>query len=209
MFFPNRRMALGYLALLLPPLVITLLAFATLARLDEADMVVGVPLDAALDPTPDPLAEALTFFQEGVAQQEAGNYAAAEAAYRSALAVDPALAPVFNALGSLYVTWQRPSEAIPMYQQATQLGPETAEFWRNLGIVQANQGQTEAGIAALETAVALTPNDPLLHLELGQVYAYEQRSELAREAFNRVLALSSNPALTTAADEQLRLLPPP
>jgi tetratricopeptide (TPR) repeat protein len=208
-FFPNRRTALSYLALLLPPLIITLLAFATLSGLDEADMEVGIPLDAALAPTPDPLAEALAFFQEGVAQQEAGNYAAAEAAYRSALAVEPALAPVYNALGSLYVAWQRPSEAIPMYQQATQLEPETAEFWRNLGIVQANQGQTEAGIAALETAVALTPDDPMLHFELGQLYAYEQRPELAQQAFNRVLDLSTDPALTAAVAEQLRLLPPP
>lgn len=208
MFFPSRRMALGYLALLLPPLVITLLAFATLSGLDEADMVVGVPLDAALAPTPDPLAEALAFFQEGVAQQEAGDFAAAEAAYRSALAVDPALAPVYNALGSLYVAWQRPFEAIPLYQQATRLEPETAEFWRNLGIVQANQGQTEAGIRALETAVALTPDNPMLHFVLGQLYAYVQQPEPARKAFNRVLALTADPTLTAAAAEQLRLLPP-
>jgi tetratricopeptide (TPR) repeat protein len=159
MFFPNRRTALSYLALLLPPLIITLLAFATLAGLDEPTWWWASRWMPPL-PLPDPQAGALDFFQEGVAQQEAGNYAAAEAAYRSALAVDAALAPVYNALGSLYVAWQRPSEAIPMYQQATQLEPETAEFWRNLGIVLANQGQTEQGIAALETAVALTPDDP-------------------------------------------------
>ncbi len=208
-FFPTRRMALGYLALLLPPLAITLLAFVTLARVDEAAIVVDVPLDATPTPTPDSLTGALAFFQQGIAHQERGDYSAAEVAYRSALAIDPTLAPVYNALGSLYVTWERPAEAIPFYQQATQLEPETAEFWRNLAVVQANQGQTLAGIATLETAVALAPDDPTLHYELGQLYAHAQRPATARQAFNRVLALTTDPTLVVAVNQQLRLLPPP
>jgi tetratricopeptide (TPR) repeat protein len=140
MFFPNRRMAWGYLALLLPPLVITLLAFVTLARLDEANMVVGTPLDATPAPTLEPLAQAQAYFAEGLAQQEAGNLAAAEAAYRAALAIDGALAPVVGALGSLYVAWERPSEALTFYQQAAALEPDSAEWPRNMGVLLANLG---------------------------------------------------------------------
>lgn len=204
MFFPNRRTALGYLALLLPPLAITFLAFFTLSRLDEAEMMVDIPLIV----TPDPLAEALSHFQTGITQQEAGNFAAAEQAYRAALTIDPTMAPVYNALGSLYVVMERPAAAIPFYQQATQLEPETAEFWRNLGIVQANQGQMAEAVAALETAIALSPDDAMLHYELGQVYAFWQRPEDARQAFSRVLALTANPSLAADAAEQLRLLSP-
>lgn len=203
MFFPNRRTALAYLALLLPPLIMTLLAFVTLARVDKTEIVGGEPLDATPTPPPDPL----SYFQEGVAQQAAGHFAAAEQAYRAALAIDPTLAPVHNALGSLYVAWQRPLEAIPYYRQATQLEPETAEFWRNLGIVLANQGQIDAGIMALETAVVRAPDDPMLHYELGQLYAYVQRSEAAKQAFSRALELTTDPALATEAAAQLRLLP--
>lgn len=203
MFFPNRRMALAYLALLLPPLIMTLLAFATLARVDESEIVVGEPLDATPTPPPDPL----DYFQEGMAQQEAGNFAAAETAFRAALAIDPQLAPVYNALGGLYVAQQRPSEAIPLYRQATQLEPETAEFWRNLGIVLANQGQADEGVAALETAVTLAPNNPMFHYELGQLYAYEQQPEAARQAFSRALDLTTDPALAAEVAAQLRLLP--
>ncbi|GAB4145739.1 MAG: hypothetical protein Fur0021_03270 [Candidatus Promineifilaceae bacterium] len=43
MFFPNRRIALGYMALLLPPLVITFLAFYTLSHVDDAEIVVAPP----------------------------------------------------------------------------------------------------------------------------------------------------------------------
>jgi tetratricopeptide (TPR) repeat protein len=203
MFFPNRRMTLTYLALLLPPLIMTLLSFATLARVDKTEIVVGEPLDATPTPPPDPL----DYYQEGVAQQEAGNFAAAEAAYRAALAIDPQLAPVYNALGGLYITWQRPSEAISLYRQATQLEPETADYWRNLGIVLTNHGQIDKGVAALETAVALSPDDPQLHYELGQVYAYAGRFEQAGLAYEQALALKPDAVLRTAVSEQLRQLP--
>jgi len=200
-------MALGYLALLLPPVALTLLAFLTLARVDETQMVVGAPLDATPTPAVDPLAQAQAHFETGLAQQAQGDYAAAEAAYRAALAIDPALAPVYGALGSLYVAMERPSEARAFYQQAAALEPEAAEWQRNLGVVQANLGNLDEAAAALETAVALAPADASLHYELGQVYAYLQRSEQARQAFNRALALNPDPDLATAVAAQLRALP--
>lgn len=207
MLFPNRRMTWGYLALLLPPLVMMLLAFVSLARVDEAALVVGKPLDATPVPTEAPLAQAQAYFADGLARQEAGDFIGAEDAYRAALAIDPALAPVYAALGSLYVAWARPSEAIPYYQQAAALEPDAAEWPRSLGVVQANLGDSEGAVAALETAVSLAPDDPHLLFELGQVYAYAQRPEDARQAFNRVLALNPDALLATAVNEQLRLLP--
>lgn len=207
MLFPNQRMAWGYLALLMPPLVMTLLAFVSLARVDEAALVVGTPLDATPAPTEAPLAQAQAYFADGLARQEAGDFAGAETAFRAALAIDPALAPVYGALGSLYVAWARPSEAIPYYQQAAALEPDVAEWPRSLGVVQANVGDLAGAVAALETAVSLAPDDPHLLFELGQVYAYAQHPKEARQAFDRVLALNPDAGLATAVNEQLRLLP--
>lgn len=207
MFFQSRRLALGYLALLLPPLALTLLAFISLATVDEAEMVVGTPLDATPVPTPVPQAQVQAYFAEGMAWQEQGDFAAAAQAYQAALAIDPTLAPVYGALGSLYVAWARPLEAAAFYQQAAELEPDVAEWPRNLGVVQANLGQMAAAAAALETAVALAADDPQLHYELGQVYAYMQRPEAARQAFQRALALQPEPALAAALAEQLALLP--
>jgi tetratricopeptide (TPR) repeat protein len=207
MFFPSRRMTFGYLALLLPPLVITLLAFLTLAHVDQAQMVVGTPLDATPSPTLEPLAQAQVHFETGLAQQAQGNYAAAEAAYRAALAIDPALAPVYGALGSLYAALERPSEALAFYQQAAALEPEAAEWRRSLGVVQANLGHLDEAAAALETAVALAPQDAQLHYELGQVYAYLQRPEQARQACTRTRHPNPERAVGTAVPAQLRLLP--
>lgn len=207
MFFPSRRLALGYLALLLPPLVITLLAFATLARVETADMVVGVPLDATPVPTLPPLAQAQALFEEGLAQQAQGNFAAAEEAYLAALAIDATLAPVHGALGSLHVAWGQPSEAIAYYQQAAFLEPQAAEWQRSLGVVQANLGNLSEAVAALETAVSLSPDDAMLLYELGQLYAYEQRYAEARLTFDRVLALTTDPQLAADAAEAVQLLP--
>lgn len=206
MFFPNRRTALTYLALLLPPLIITLLAFVTLATVDETAMAVGAPLDAMPSPTPEPLAQALVHFQEGIAQQEAGDYAAALASYQAALAIDPALAPVYGGLGSLYVALEQPQPAIASYREAARLEPDKAEWQRSLGVVLANQGQMAEGVAALERAAGLAPDDPMLHYELGQVYAFVARNQEARQAFERVVALAPGSALGGEAAEQLRLL---
>lgn len=207
MFFPNRRMALRHLALLLPPLVITVLAFLTLAQVDETEMVLGTPLDATPAPTLEPLAQAQELFETGMAQQLAGNFRAAEEAYQAALAIDPLLAPVYGALGSLYAAQERPSTALSYYQQAATLEPGSAEWRRSVGVIQANLGNLAEAAAALETAVTLSPPDPTLLYELGQVYAYWQRGAQAREAFNQALALNPEAALVTAIEEQLRLLP--
>ncbi len=204
MFFPNRRTALSYLLLLLPPLVLTLLAFVTLGRVDDADIVAGAPLEAMLTATPDFAAQAAAYLQAGADYQAQGDYPAAEQAFRAALAVDPGLAPGYGGLGSLYVAAGRPADAIAMYQQAAALAPETAEWWRNLGVVQANQGDLAAAAASLERAVDLAGQEADWRFELGQVYAAMQRPDAARQAFGQALALDAS--LQAAVEEQLRLL---
>lgn len=206
MYFPNRRTTISYMMLLLPPLVLTLLAFVTLARVDDADIVAGVPLEALPTPTAEPLAQALTYFEQGAALQVQGDYAAAEQAYQAALTAEPGLASVYDALGSLYTATNRPADALAAYRRAVALEPERGEWWRNLGVVQANQGDMAAAVVSLEKAVSLVPNEASWHYELGQVYAYLERNQEARQAFGRVLALSPDASLLAAAQEQMRLL---
>lgn len=207
MYFPNRRAAASHLALLLPPLVMTVLAFITLARVDSADLAVGTPLDATPVVTPDALAQAQDHFETGLAHQARGNFAAAEQAYRAALAIDPSLAPVHNALGGLYVTRNQPAAALEFYRQAVALDPATAEWQRNLGVVQANLGDLAAAVAALETATRLDPDNAGLFYELGQIYAHRQQFEPARAAFGRALELDPNGPVAVDATAQLRQLP--
>lgn len=206
MVFPNRRTTISYLMLLLPPLVLTLLAFVALAQVDEANIAVGAPLEAILTPTPEPLAQALAYFEQGTALQAQGDYPAAEQAYRAALAAEPGLAPVYDALGSLYAASDRPVDALAAYRQAVALEPEVGERWRNLGVVQANQGDLAAAAASLERAVSLVPSESSWRFELGQVYAYLGRNQEARQAFEEVLNLSPDALLLAAVEEQMRLL---
>lgn len=199
MFFPNRRTALAYLTLLVPPLLITVLAFGMLATLDETAIAVGTPLNATATPIVDPLLH----LQEGITQQKAGNYAAALSFYQAALAIDSQLAPVHGALGSLYVAMEQPQSAIASYREAVRLEPDRAEWQHSLGVVLANQGQVAEGLTLLEAAAILAPDDALLHYELGEVYAYLARHDEARQAFQRVLALAPDSELAGAAVAQL------
>lgn len=203
MFFPNRRTALAYLALLLPPLLITVLAFGMLATLDATAIVVGAPVNAMATPTVDPRAQALTHLQEGVTQQQSGDLAAALSSYQAALAIDPRLAPVHAALGSLYVAMEQPQSAIASYRAAVRLEPDRAEWQHSLGVMLANQGLVAEGLVVLEGAARLAPDDPMLHYELGEVYDYLDRHDEARRAFQRVLALAPDSSLADAAVEQL------
>lgn len=196
-------MALAFFALLLPPLLISVLAFGVLATLDTTTIAVGV---ATATPTGDSQVQALVHLQEGMMQQQTGDYAAALSSYRAALAIDPRLAPAHGALGSLYVVLEQPQPAIASYREAVRLEPDRVVWQHSLGVVLANQGQVGEGLAVLQGAVSLAPDDPMLHYELGEVYTYLERRDEARRAFQRVLTLAPDSSLAAATAERMRRL---
>jgi tetratricopeptide (TPR) repeat protein len=168
---PDQRTSLGLLALLIPPVILTGLAFLTLARFNASDAPVGTPLAIAPTAVVDESSLALTHYQQGVDYHIQGQYPQAELAFKAALAVDPTLAVAYNALGNLYLDLERPSEALMMFGQAVQAEPEVAEWWRNLGVVRANQGYLTEAVAALETAVSLDPSSAAINDELTLIHA--------------------------------------
>jgi tetratricopeptide (TPR) repeat protein len=172
---PNRRILLVFLALLLPPIILTCLAFMTLAKMKTSDL----SIDIALEVTPTAAIGqpdlALTKYKEGVTYHVQGNYSQAESTYLAALEADPDSGIIYNALGILYIDTDRPAEALLMFSQAVQVEPDIAEWWRNLGVVQANQGYLDQAVFSLETAIRLDPYNQVLYSELNLIYTQLER----------------------------------
>lgn len=86
-----------------------------------------------------------------------GEMARAEECYRQALAVNPAFAEAFNALGNSLCLQGRYGEAMSSYQNALKLKPDYAGAYNNLGNLFHNQGRLDDAIAAYRSALALNP----------------------------------------------------
>jgi tetratricopeptide (TPR) repeat protein len=87
-----------------------------------------------------------------------GNFAAAEATYKQAIALRPNYWAVYSWLGAFYDAQARYSEAAEMFRKATELAPDNYLGYSNLGGTYILQGRYADAIQALERSVALRPN---------------------------------------------------
>lgn len=86
-----------------------------------------------------------------------GEMARAEECYRQALAVNPAFAEAFNALGNSLCLQGRHSEALSSYQSALQLKPDYAGAYNNLGNLYHSQNQLGEAIACYRKTLEFKP----------------------------------------------------
>lgn len=102
--------------------------------------------------------------------------AEAEAAYRRALALDPAHADAYLNLGALLSEAGRSSEAVLLYGEALRQLPDVASLHFNLAVALEDLGDARAALASYERCIALEPrsadahfNAARLHDQLGQM----------------------------------------
>jgi len=112
---------------------------------------------------------AIARMKHGVLEQ-----AAAEAAYRTALAIDPAFADASLNLGALLCEARRYGEAVALYDDAVRLNPGEALLHFNRAIALEDSGRLEAALASYNTSLQLAPdladahfNAARLHEQLG------------------------------------------
>jgi tetratricopeptide (TPR) repeat protein len=108
---------------------------------------------------------------------EADDPAAAEAAYRQALAIDPALADAHLNLGRLLHESGNSAAAETHYRQALAIDPEDALAAYNLGVALQDQQRPRDAADAYERALGLDPTLADAHFNLSGVY--EQLGERA------------------------------
>jgi tetratricopeptide (TPR) repeat protein len=90
----------------------------------------------------------------GNAKRASGDRTGAEAAYRSALTLEPGAANALNGLGVLLIESDRPLDAIPYLRKAAQTDPGLWEARLNLGIAYQTAGQLDAAAAAYRAVLA-------------------------------------------------------
>ncbi|MEO5617683.1 MAG: tetratricopeptide repeat protein [Candidatus Eisenbacteria bacterium] len=96
----------------------------------------------------------------GLALQDEGRPAEAEAAFRAALLADPGMVLALSNLGRLYGQQRRLDEARKVLEQAEGLEPGHPDVLNNLGTLYWMQGDTARAAARFQRAIAADPGSP-------------------------------------------------
>lgn len=162
------------------------LALALLPRLGvEADHA----LAATIGSTPTDNLEALALNNEGVDLARKKDYAAAEAKFRAALAMDPDYSIAHANLGFVLASQGQYDAAIASYQAAIERLPRYAVFHYNLGNLYALLDQTDEALLSLQEAIRLDPGYVQAHNELGNVFIRLEKWSDARRELEQGLRL--------------------
>ncbi|WP_257640930.1 tetratricopeptide repeat protein [Acetobacter okinawensis] len=138
-------------------------------------------------------------FLRGMAYHEAGDWAAAKADTRAALAYAPDEPLLLNFLGYGMVEQHEDlAEAEKLLRKAHELDVHDAAITDSLGWVRVERGDLAGGIPLLEKAAEQTPEDPEVNYHLGEAYWRMGRKAEAVDQWN--VALGLHPS---AADEAL------
>jgi len=100
----------------------------------------------------------------GLTCEKLGDKAAAEAAYKAALAAKPDLESAAAELCALYVDESRIDDALGVARAALAIHPRSAPLEENLATALAAQGDRESATRAFDAAVQIAPNEPMFHL---------------------------------------------
>lgn len=133
------------------------------------------------------------YYTSGIANERAGNWDTAEAAFRTALELEPDQPLVLNYLGYSMVEQNRNlDEALQMIETAVEARPDDGYITDSLGWVLYRLGRYEEAVPHMLRAVELTPDDPVINDHLGDVLWKVGRKREA--AFQWRRALSFGPA---------------
>jgi len=133
------------------------------------------------------------FYVRGITNHTLDDWPAAEADFRSALALNPNQPQVLNYLGYSMVERNiNMDEALAMIEAAVAAEPQNGAIVDSLGWVLFQRGDYENAVAHLENAAALEPVDPVVNDHLGDGFWAVGRLIEARFQWSR--ALSFDPA---------------
>jgi Flp pilus assembly protein TadD len=136
------------------------------------------------------------YFSRGICYERDGQWPAAEADLRKALAMQPKDAAVLNYLGySMVDRKERLPEALNLIKQAVEIKPSDGFIVDSLGWAYYRLGDFKNAQGTLERAVELQPADPEINDHLGDAYWQGGRREEARLQWHRALDLKPTPDL--------------
>jgi tetratricopeptide (TPR) repeat protein len=124
---------------------------------------------------------------------DAGDFAAARAAYTKALELRPDDPRILHSLGQLHSREGAYALAIDAYRRSLAADPEQPLAWVNLGVALFESGDAGGAREAYEEALRLNPFEALAHFNMGNTYQRAERLEEAAEAYAR--AVEADPGL--------------
>jgi tetratricopeptide (TPR) repeat protein len=110
--------------------------------------------------------------QEGLRQDEEGNWAEAIKAYEQAIALNPLYVEAHIYLGDAYMSMGKYKEAFAAYNQAIRIAPTNADAHASLGAAFNEMAQYGAAFKPLVQAIHLDPKYAEAYYGIG--YAYEK-----------------------------------
>ena len=141
----------------------------------------GVPLTMKID-----LSETL---KQGIAAHQAGDLAAADAAYRKILSIAPGHADAMHLSGLIAYQRGEHASAIALITGAIDLDDKVALYHGNLGRVCKAAGDDKAAVRAFRDAVLMEPENAVLHADLASALLAAGDADAARARANLALEL--------------------
>ncbi len=140
---------------------------------------------------------------KGLALEAAGQTAEAVAAFRAAVAADPALVDIARRVDVLQLRGLQDEladarraaragdreAALQSYRRALAASPDSAFLYVELAAVERQEGQTAAAIEHLQRAVQLDSSDAATLVLLGDIQAERSDLPAALDAYTKALAL--------------------
>jgi tetratricopeptide (TPR) repeat protein len=127
--------------------------------------------------------------QAGLAHQQAGRLAEAEACFQHALAADPDNPDALHLSGVVAFQTGRHEAAAALIRQAIARNGRNSRYFLNLGVVLKHLGRLEEALASYDRAAALRGDGAELHNERGIVLQALRRPDEAVGCFDRAIAL--------------------
>jgi eukaryotic-like serine/threonine-protein kinase len=118
-----------------------------------------------------------------------GNFAAAESAYKKAIALRPKYWGVYSWLGLFYYSQARYSEAAAMFLKATQLAPDNYQGYITLAGAYVTEGRSQEAIDAFQRSIQLRPSSDA-YTNLGYTYFLMHRFPEAIAAQEQAVRLN-------------------
>jgi tetratricopeptide (TPR) repeat protein len=105
-----------------------------------------------------------SLYNLGMVCEKLGDPAAAETAYKAALAAKPELDSAAIALSSLYIEAGRNDDALTVAKNGLAKRPGSGPLHENLGVALAARGDQDNATKEFTQALQITPTDPMFHL---------------------------------------------
>jgi predicted TPR repeat methyltransferase len=128
-------------------------------------------------------------FQQALALHQAGQFAKAEAGYKTILQQEPSRAEVMHLLGILRGQQGDYAGALNWILAAIKKEPNSATFHNSLGNVYRQSGQLDLAIEQYQTALKLQPDSPSVNNNLGILYHRQNKLDEAIKCYQMAIAL--------------------